>query len=336
MLFLLAGYEIEIREVTGRGGRRAGITWLICFGLALVAVWLIGLITPIRAEIAVAIAVTSTALGTLLPILRDNGLISTPVGVLGAQPGAYGEVGPVVAMAILLSTRGAAGSISVLVVFVAAAALFTLPASRLRNGSSRLMNIVRAGSETTAQTTVRLVFLLLISLGALALVFDLDLVLGAFAAGFVLRHALPNRDERLEHKLDGLAFGFLIPVFFVTSGMAIDPRSVASAPLTLVTFVILMLLLRGVPVYVASRMTRDPGTGHRTFSTRVSVRIGLFGATGLPVIVAVTSVAVRNGQMTDQSASLLVAGGAITVLLIADGGDPAGIEPRPTAVRRVG
>ena len=199
------------------------------------------MITPIQAEIAVAIALTSTALGTLLPILRDNGLISTPVGSSVLNHGAYGEVGPVVAMAMLLGTRGAAGSIAVLVVFVAVAALFTLPASRLRNGSSRLMNIVRTGSETTSQTTVRLVFLLLISLGVLALVFDLDLVLGAFAAGFVLRQAVPDRDERLEHKLDGLAFGFLIPVFFVTSGMAIDPRSVASAPLTLVTFVILML-----------------------------------------------------------------------------------------------
>lgn len=316
MLFLLAGYEIEMKEVTGRGGRRAGVTWLICLGLALLTIWAIGLVTPIRAEIAVAIAVTSTALGTLLPILRDNGLINTPVGAAVLNHGAYGEVGPIVAMAVLLSTRGAAGSILLLVVFVAVAALFTVPASRLRNTSSRLMHIIRAGSETTAQTTVRLVLLLLISLGVLALIFDLDLVLGAFAAGFVLRQALPDRDEHLEHKLDGLAFGFLIPVFFVTSGMAIDPRSVVNAPLTLVTFVILMLLLRGLPVYVASRVTRDLGTSRPTFSPRDSVRIGLFGATGLPVIVAVTSVAVRNGQMTDQNASLLVAGGAITVLLL--------------------
>ncbi len=209
---------------------------------------------------------------------------------------------------------------------MAVAALFTLPASRLRNGSSRLMHIIRAGSETTAQTTVRLVFLLLISLGVLALVFDLDLVLGAFAAGFVLRQALPDRDEHLEHKLDGLAFGFLIPVFFVTSGMAIDPRSVASAPLTLVTFVILMLLLRGVPVYVASRMTRDPGTdqsdlqheGQRT--DRAVRRHRAPGHRGRHVG--------GRAQRPDDGSVRLAAGGrwGDHRPAVADDGDPAGLQ----------
>ena len=110
MLFLLAGYEIEIREVTGRGGRRAAATWLICFVSALVAVVVIGLVSTVEAEIAVAIALTSTALGTLLPILRDNGLLRTPLGANVLNHGAYGEVGPVVAMAVLLGAHGAAGA----------------------------------------------------------------------------------------------------------------------------------------------------------------------------------------------------------------------------------
>lgn len=328
MLFLLAGYEIKVKEVTGRGGRRAGITWLICLGLAAAVVWLIGLLTPIEAEIALAIALTSTALGTLLPILRDNGLLDTPVGATVLNHGAFGEVGPIVAMAILLSAHGAVASLVLLAVFVVVAALLTLPASRLRRGSSRIMQIIRSGSETTSQTTIRLVFLLLISLGMLALVFDLDLVLGAFAAGFVLRLAVPDGDERLEHKMDGMAFGFLIPVFFVTSGMTINPFAVASAPLTLLTFVILLLLLRGLPVYLATRLTRDPVTLLPAFSNRESLRVGFFGATGLPVIVAVTSVAVRNGQMSEQTASLLVAGGAITVLLLPMAAILVGSEPR--------
>jgi Kef-type K+ transport system membrane component KefB len=82
----------------------------------------------------------------------------------------------------------------------------------LRPGS-RTHQLIVGSSETTAQITVRLVLLLLISLGALAIAFDLDVVLGAFAAGFVLRRALPDGDESLEHKLGGLAFGLLIPIF---------------------------------------------------------------------------------------------------------------------------
>ena len=98
--------------------------------------------------------------------------------------------------------------------------------------------------------------------------------------------------------------------------MAIDPRAVAADPLALGAFVLAILLVRGVPVFLASWRERDPPGGPRAFSVRDSLRIGLYGATGLPIIVAVTSVALSSGQMTDQHASLLVAGGAITVLAL--------------------
>ena len=105
MLFLLAGYELELKELTGRGGRRALTTWLICLALAFVAVWLVGLSGAVHAEVAVAIALTSTALGTLLPILKDAGMLGSPFGGAVLNHGAFGELGPVVAMAVLLSAR---------------------------------------------------------------------------------------------------------------------------------------------------------------------------------------------------------------------------------------
>ena len=315
LLFLLAGYEIEVKQLTGRGGRRAFITWLICFALAISLVFLLGFLGVLSARSAVAIALTSTALGTLLPILRDGGLLNTRVGTAVLNHGAVGELGPVVAMALLLGTGGSFEAIVVLVVFGLVAVAVAMITTRLQPGSS-LYSLIERGSETTAQTTVRLVVLLLVGLGVLAIAFDLDVVLGAFAAGFVLRRSLPEGNESLEHKLDGLAFGLLIPIFFITSGMAIDPLAVATEPITLLTFVILILVVRGVPIFLASWLERDPPGGPRMFTRRDSLRIALYGATGLPIIVAVTSVAVNSGQMTDQHASLLVAGGAITVLAL--------------------
>jgi len=315
MLFLLAGYEIEIAEITGRGGRRALVTWVIGFALALLVVVLVGLSGRIHAEAAVAIALSSTALGTLLPILKDGGQLHSPLGAAVLNHGAYGELCPIVAMAVLLGTRGAFGSIIVLLLFAIGALLVTAVSSRLR-GHAGLAGRVRAGSETTAQTTVRLVVLLLMIFLVLSVVFDLDVVLGAFAAGFALRRALPEGDLALEHKLEGLAFGLLVPIFFVTSGMAIDPAAVARKPALLVIFVLLILLIRGGVIFVSSVIERDADSGRRLYTRRDSLRIALYGATGLPIIVAVTSVAVDNGQMTSANASLLVAGGAVTVLLM--------------------
>ena len=122
-----------------------------------------------------------------------------------------------------------------------------------------MLHLIRLGSDTSAQTQVRLVVLLLVTLGASAAAFDLDAVLGAFAAGIVLRRLLPEGHESLELKLEGLAFGLLIPVFFLTSGMAIDPAAVADEPVALVAFVVLILVVRGGAVYVATRTMRQDG-----------------------------------------------------------------------------
>lgn len=314
MLFLLAGFEIELAELTGRSGRRALITWGLCFGLALVLVFLGGTLGLIHAEVAVAIALCSTALGTLLPILKDGGLLGSAVGKAVMNHGAWGELGPVIAMAILLGTGGAGQAIVAIVMFALIALAVTLPWRRLRRDTSKMFAIIRAGSETTGQTTVRLTVLLLVALCLLAELFHLDVVLGAFAAGFVLRRAIPHGDEQLEHKLNGLAFGLLIPVFFVTSGMAIDAAAVAGEPTVLIMFVLLIVLVRGLPVFVSSRLEHDPASGARRFGHRESARIGLFAATGLPIIVAVTTTAVSAGQMSAANASVLVAGGAVTVL----------------------
>jgi len=314
MLFLLAGYEIDKDELTGRGGRRALVTWLVCLALAFAIVGALSTAGLVHSEIAVAIALTSTALGTLLPILKDRGLLATPVGRSVLNHGAIGEIGPVLAMAVLLGARGAVLSLVVLAFFaLVAVVVAVLPARILREGTA-LLAVIRRGSDTTAQTTVRLVMLLLVALIAVAAVFDLDIILGAFAAGFILRRTVPGGNEQLEHKLEGLAFGLLIPIFFVTSGMAIDVSAVAGEPLVLLAFLVLLLIVRGLPVFVASRYDRGPAGAN--FDTREQLQVALYSTTGLPLIVAVTGVAVSAGQMSNGTASILVAAGAITVLVL--------------------
>lgn len=311
MLFLLAGFEIDVGEITGRGGRRALSTWGVSLGLAFGAVFALGYFGVVSAEVAVAIALTSTALGTLLPILKDGHLRNTSLGRAVINHGAVGELGPVVAMAILLSSRGDIESMLVLGAFVLVAVVIGMVPSTVLRAGTHVGAVIRGGSETTAQTTVRLTMLLLITLTGVATAFGLDIILGAFAAGFILRRLVPNGDELLETKLGGLAFGFLIPIFFVTSGMSIDIAAVVSAPAALVAFLVLLLLIRGVPVFLATRWDRQDN-----FTTREQIRVALYAATGLPLIVAVTEVAVEAGEMSPASASTLVAAGAITVLLL--------------------
>ncbi|PXW35649.1 UNVERIFIED_CONTAM: transporter (CPA2 family) [Williamsia faeni] len=315
LLFLLAGYELDQRELVGSGGRRALLTWLCCLALAFAVTYSIAQVIEIRAEVATAIALTSTALGTLLPILTERGLVETRMGRTILNHGAMGELCPVIAMAVLLGVHGAAGSVLVLGLFAVAAVGVALVPRRFGGSQSRLSAVIAKGADTTSQTQVRLTVLLLVGLIALAAAFDLDIIIAAFAAGFILRRTLPTGHEGLETKLSGLAFGLLVPVFFVTSGMNIDVDGVVKRPEVLVLAIVMLLLVRGLPVFIATRFEKSDD-GRRAFDRRERAQIGLYSATGLPLIVAVTTVAVDAGPMTPTNASILVAAGAITVLIL--------------------
>ena len=316
-LFLMAGYEIDVNELRGTGGRHAMIAWGGSLALAFATVAAVGVTGgPLSANgIAIAIAMTSTAIGTILPILRERDLLPTAVGAAILNHGAVGEVGPIILMALLLGTRSTWQSLVILLAFLTITLLIVRFTDRVQRAGRRLVEAIHLGGSTTAQTTIRVTILLLVGLCTLAEVFELDVVLGAFAAGFILRYAVPDGDRQLEEKLDGLAYGFFVPLFFVTSGMAIELELTASSLIYLGAFLVLLVLTRGLPVWVAALLERRRD-GSRAYSVRQSLQIAVYSTTALPIIVAVTQVAVDAGAMRASFASTLVLAGALSVLVM--------------------
>lgn len=312
LLFLLAGFEIHPRSLGGRQGGFAWATWAVSFilalGLSLAVGWQFGL----TSAIAVAIALSSTALGTLLPILKQLGISDSKLGRAVLAHGAVGELAPVLAMAVLLSSHTPLASLVLLGIFGFAVILMWSVPRKVLSRVPGLGSFLRASADGTGQLLVRATLLMLVALMAIAAVFELDVVLGAFAAGMVLRQAHSTLDAALEHKLETIGFGFLIPVFFVVSGMGIDVMSVVREPLPWLVAVVAIWLCRGVPVLLSERLF-DTGSGLDTPHERR--QLALFAATGLPIIVAVTNIAVSNELISEGLASALVAAGATTVLL---------------------
>lgn len=303
-LFLIAGFELDLAVVRGDEGRRAAATWGASVVAAVVVVTTLDGAGLVHAPVPVAIALTTTALGTLLPILRDAGALRGGLGRAVLANGAVGEFGPIVAMAIFLTSRGEVESLLLLAGF----GLVALYVSRVTGWlkSRPMAAVVRLGAETSSQTAVRMTVLLLVSLSLLSGELGLDVVLGAFAAGLVLRNALPEGDERLEPKIDGIAFGFFIPVFFVVSGMQIDVRSIIEDPTEMIAVFVLIVAIRGVPAYLTHR---------RVLPGSEPLRLALYTATGLPIIVAIAQVSVASDLMSPESAAGLVGAGVLSVLL---------------------
>ena len=220
---------------------------------------------------------------------------------------------PDFAMSLLLSSHSPGLAILILLGFMAVAVVTAIVPHRLFEKVPGLRQIMAAEANTTSQTILRLAMFLLATLIMFAALFGLDAVLGAFAAGIILRSLTPvGALHLMTRRLETVGFSFLIPLFFVVSGMTIDPSVVARFPLVLLLVVVGILLARGLPVFVAERFT---DTGSELRSTSEKIELALYSAAGLPIIVAVTTIATGSGLLEDATASLLVAGGAFTVLL---------------------
>jgi Kef-type K+ transport system membrane component KefB len=260
----------------------------------------------VQDTLGVAIALTSTALGTLLPILRDAKELNTPFGTYFMGAGAWGEFGPILAISLLLGTQNRFVAIVTLAAFgVIALVLAAIPK---RFASDRVRQLLDTGHHTSSQTAVRITMLLLIVLLTIAGSFGLDVVLGAFVAGIIVRRLSPPSEESaLSVRIEAIAFGFFIPLFFVVSGANLDVESIAQNPGRLAIFFILLVLVRGLPQFFLYRGAIP--------NTRQRARFALLVATALPIIVAVTALEVETGIMLPQNAAALVGAGALTVLV---------------------
>ncbi len=308
LLFFMAGNEIDFARISGRPLRRATIGWIGSLGLG-VGLGLL-LFPPVEAGIIVGIALTTTALGTIMPVLRDARLLSSDFDTSAIAVGAAGEFGPLLAISLFLSARRRAEALVVVVVFTGITVAAIVLAARGRH--TGLHRMVTTTLHTSGQFAVRLALLVIIALVALSIWMGLDMLLGAFAAGVLSRLVLRGASEAdrhlVESKLEAVAFGFLVPIFFVTTGVTFDLAALTSSPSTLLlvpVFLVALLLVRGVPGAFAA----PPRS-----TARQRVSLGLFSATALALIVAVTDIGVTEGILTDATASALVGAGMLSCL----------------------
>jgi Kef-type K+ transport system membrane component KefB len=302
-LFLLAGYEIEPAALRGAIGKRALGSWVV--SLALAAGCVLGLSAAhfVHDPIPIAIGLTTTALGALLPLMRDRGMTDGRLAEAVRACGAVGELFPVLGIALVL---GAYSSwFEVLAIIGVCAVGWGLVALGRRARGTRVERLVAATAHGTAQTTLRWTMVVLVGLLLLTSTFGIDSVLGAFLAGFVLRHWTDvEHESTFAAKLDSVGYGLFIPLFFVVSGMNLDLDAIGRNPVRLAVFFALLLVVRGAPVLIVFRAV---------LGLRERLQLMLFSATTLPLLVAVTEIGVRDGKMLPANAAALVGAGMLTI-----------------------
>ncbi|BCW50829.1 hypothetical protein StoSoilB13_31710 (plasmid) [Arthrobacter sp. StoSoilB13] len=233
------------------------------------------------------------------------------MGIAVTALGAAGEFGPLIAISLFFSGRQLGPATAVLLGFVLLAGIAIFLASKARH--TLFHSQVTRTLHTSGQFAVRSIMFILTVLVVLSMVLGLDMLLGAFAAGVLWKVAIaraPERDRKvIETKLDAVAFGFLVPIFFIDTGIDFDLGALTSSPSALAMvplFVLLLLIIRGLP----SMLAAPPRS---TFAEKRAIM--LFGATGLPIIVAVTAIGRDQGFISSGISSALVGAGMLSVLL---------------------
>jgi Kef-type K+ transport system membrane component KefB len=285
------------------------IGWLVSFVLCLGVGFGLQSCSIVDSGLIVGAALATTALGTLMPILRDANELSTRFGAYVVAAGTMGEFAPIVLIALVLSTGpGEQGGSLVLMVFFAAITIAgALVALKYR--PPRLIVVVQKKMDTSAQLPVRLAILVLASVVILARNFGIDSILGALAAGVLVSLASPGEyGKALRRKLDGIGFGFLVPIFFVTTGLHFDLHALLNSRLAwlqLPMFLILFFVVRGLPALLIAR----------ELDLRSRLALGLLSATELPLVIAIADLGVRSGQLKEETAASLIGAGMASVLL---------------------
>jgi Kef-type K+ transport system membrane component KefB len=306
-LFFLAGLEVVEKHVPRQSLARGTSGWALSLAIGL-AIGLVLQQAGLDAEWwLLGVALATTALGTLVPILGDAGLLATPLGSAALGTGVAGEFWPIVVISVFLTgTYGALTEVLLLLAFGVVVALAAATAVRAR--PSRVIRILQETVHTTGQAAVRLSVLVMAALVLLANDVGFDFVLGALAAGLLVGLTLDSPEgEVVRMRLEGIGFGFLIPIYFVVTGVNFDldslltPTGLALAAL----FLSLLVVARGASSLLWLR----------ELGRRRTLSLALLSATGLPLIVAIVGIGTDQGAIAADVGASLIGAGMISVLL---------------------
>jgi Kef-type K+ transport system membrane component KefB len=306
MLFFFAGYEINFDRIRGKPLELGALGWVISIAIAYSIGGLLALAGVVVSFLYTGSAMATTAIGTLIPILRDNGELKTKFGTYLLAAGGMGEFGPILLVTLVLSTNHPLHEAAILVAFVLLAIAVALVSVRLAwRGWPALERTFESSSQLAVRITVVLVFGLVLLAGKLGL----DVLIGGFVAGMIVRLALKGHELQVfESKLTAVGFGFFVPFFFVTSGINFDLAALGSAEAIakLAMFFCLFLVVRGTPAMLLYRSV---------LGARDRAALAFYSATELPLVVAITTIATETGHMKTSTAAGLVGAAMLSTLI---------------------
>ena len=310
-LLFMAGFEIDLRRFDRRILLLVSRAFVFSLALALLVAYALQLGGQVRDGLLVGITLVATSLGVLVPILHDAGETETTFGRMIMAAGSLAELAPLVLLSVFFSasSKNPAAELGLLAGFVGLTAVIVVVTQRVRVWGP-MREVVHRLENTSSQLRVRLAITFALAFSAVAEHFGLATILGAFLAGVVVRRTdeTPASQEEFQSKLEAIGFGFLIPVFFVSTGVGLDITALFHSTRAIIlvpVFLVALLVVRGLPALLYVRVVGR---------TR-AIAAGFMQATSLTFIVVATVIGVQTGHQRTSTAAALVVAGLLSVVI---------------------
>jgi Kef-type K+ transport system membrane component KefB len=316
-LLFLAGVELDLGALRGRPLRLGVAAFFVSFALAAAGAFALHVAGVDSTPLLVAVALCSTSVGIVVPVLRDTGNLHTDVGTLVVAAGAVAEFASIALLGVLfvVPVESAFQELVVLALGLAVLAVFVLVivglgwglrhAAAWKSGQSVAARL----DLTTSQISTRFVVMVVLGAATIAAVFGFEVILGTFLAG-ILFGALIRGSEReplYSTRLDAIGFGFFVPIFFIVSGMRLDIRAALTPGglLAVLGFLIVLVIARAIPTILFRHELDGRGL----------LASGLMLATNVSFVVVAADLGVEAGLVPSSVASSMVLAGLVSAVL---------------------
>ena len=310
-LLFLAGLELNLGSLAGEPARRGSLGFVTTFLLGLALTIPLGIAGWIISPLFVAVALSATSVGIIVPVLRDTGQLTTRPGLFAIAGGSVAEFATIAMLGIFFAREGSTTLIEI--ALMVALALLSIIALRLLHRLSRWepgRRILDRLDESTSQPRVRFAVLAVIAAAAIALAFGFEAILGTFLAGILF--GIVIRGDRYEKplrlRLEALGYGFFVPIFFISSGLGFDAAGLDDALewIHAGVFLAILLLIHAVPALILHR---------RALGVPTALAVGLLQATNLSFVVVAVGIGEEIGRVGQLNGSALIVAGLLSAVL---------------------
>jgi len=315
ILLFLAGLELDFAKLRGRPLKLGIWAFVLSLVIGLAFTLPLGAADVIINPLLVAIILSSTSLGIVVPVLKDTGLLDTTAGKFVVAACSVAEFLSIVVLSMFFTQKGSADPLVTVIKLAGLAAIvvvIAVLATRPARWRHRVDDVLYRLQNSSAQLRVRGAMLLMIALVVLSEGLKFDAILGSFMAGAMLAAVTdPAREDEFGHlreKLEAIGFGFFVPIFFISTGLSFPLDQLfsdSSALLRVPLFLVLLLVIRGLPALL---MRKDIGA-------KAVLPAGLLQATSLSFIVVGTQIGVATGELRPINAASMIAAGMLSVLI---------------------